>query len=733
MSNRGPSLFSKSRGFVLGLSVGLSAYAQSPELIDAVRMHRPEATQRAKDELELCRTPSSDRLPDGGALLPCAQERRLALLVGFLTLSDGEAAEAAKVLAKARAPAGLEAFHDYYLAEAQAWSGSRAQAVKTFARAKKAAPAWLAQRIDVRVAELELDLGHAEKARPVLESAADADPSPENLLTRALARLGTGDVEAGRADLRQIVLRFPAHPHAQLAKSALERTGAPVSFTPEERLFRAQALTSAGDASAALLELEEVELPGKSGAARVALARAQALLAKGKDAEAQAQIDLALTGGPSVAAEALLARARRLMRLTDHAGARVAFREVDRKFLDQPGSDEAGYFAAWLSLPMGEFDAAVKGFSEFEERHPGSRRRDEARWFRAWALFRQERFFECREVLSSLASDFPRSALVPQARYWAARAAQLRTEPSDAGVKVDVAAEYRSVIRDFPGAFYALLASERLRDLSVEPPLPFPARPKEQKPKPPKALGLAVKLSEAGLLRDASEEIQRAVAGIGSQEEALAYGHALQGLGEFGAAYSVAARHLWGAAYTAKQPEAIALLYPRAYREPVEQACQEVGLDPFLAWAIMRRESAFRADVVSAADARGLMQIIPPTARSIAEKLKEPSPAADDLYSPSLNLRFGTWYLSALMERLGHPALCAAGYNAGPNAVVRWAEKKAERPLDEWIEEIPYKETRGYVKQVVGDYYLYQQLYGDGPVGRLPLTLPAPKPTGVTF
>jgi soluble lytic murein transglycosylase len=446
-----------------------------------------------------------------------------------------------------------------------------------------------------------------------------------------------------------------------------------------------------------------------------------------------------MSGGPGVASEAWLARARRLMRLGDHAGARAAFREVDRKFFEQPGSDEAGFYGAWLSLPMGEFAEAVKSFQEFEERHPGSRKRDDARWFRAWALFRLERYGDARDVLLSLVTDFPRSQLVPQARYWATRAAQLKAEaaldvgPKDAGVKTDVAAEYRSIIRESPGAFYALLSEERLRDLSVEPPLPFPEKPKERTPKPPKALGLAVKLSEAGLLRDASEEIQRAVAGIGTQEDALAYGHALQGLGEYGAAYAVAARFLWGAAYTLKQPEAIALLYPRAYREPVEQACEQVKLDPYLAWAIMRRESAFRADVVSAADARGLMQIIPPTAKSIAEKLNEQPPAPDDLYSPSLNLRFGTWYLSALLDRLGHPALCAAGYNAGPNAVVKWADKKSERQLDEWIEEIPYKETRGYVKQVVGDYFLYQQFYGDGPIARLPLTLPTPKPTGVTF
>ncbi len=139
----------------------------------------------------------------------------------------------------------------------------------------------------------------------------------------------------------------------------------------------------------------------------------------------------------------------------------------------------------------------------------------------------------------------------------------------------------------------------------------------------------------------------------------------------------------------------------------------------------MRRESAFVPDVTSSADARGLMQLIPPTARSIATELKLPPADDAELYSPEWNIRLGTWYLRALTTRLHHPTLVAAAYNGGPSSVARWAKERAELPLDQWVEEIPFKETRGYVKQVTIDLFIYRQLYG-AEQQRLSLAIPVP-------
>jgi soluble lytic murein transglycosylase len=129
------------------------------------------------------------------------------------------------------------------------------------------------------------------------------------------------------------------------------------------------------------------------------------------------------------------------------------------------------------------------------------------------------------------------------------------------------------------------------------------------------------------------------------------------------------------------------------------------------------------------------MQLIPPTARAIAKETKIDPPSPDELYAPESNISLGTWYLSALLDRFGHPSLCAAAYNAGATPVAKWASTRGDLPLDEWVEEIPWKETRGYVKNVTANYFVYRTLYGgkDEEPMRLSLKVPVPKATGVSF
>ncbi len=707
------------RASLISLLLATSALAQSPELLEAVRVHRAGVSDQAKAELDAC------------AAKKCADRERLALLSGVLSLSDGNASRAVDVLGSARAPKGLEAVHAWYLGEAQAWAGQRAAAVKTLQRAKKAAPSWLTSRIDRRLAELFLDLGDPTKARALLDADPDVARLPELLFTRALAREASKLTALARADWKLLALKFPAHPHGLAAQARLEAEGA-WSLTFDEQLARAQALLNAGDAKGCLAALEPLK-PGADGKAKLALLKGQALLTRGKerDAEAQAQLAIAAEGAPAIAAQALMTSAKRLMRLVDNAAARAAFRKVDDAYPGDAAADEAGYLASWLAMNSGDFETAVTDFAAFETRHPDSKRRDEARWFRGFSLIRSKKFLEARLVLLTLSPDFPKSSLAPQALYWATRAVQLRGATPDAGPAADVVAEYQALVNGFPGTFYGLLASERLQELSVEAPLPFSHEPKQLTVKRPAGLELAAALARTGLFRDAAAEVSRAL-GAMPAGDALTWGHALQALGDFGAAHTLAARYLWGAVYTQRTPEALALMYPRAFRGSVETWAEKNDIEPALAWAIMRRESAFSPEVTSFADARGLMQLIPPTARNIAQTLKLPPADDAELYSPEWNIRLGTWYLRALSVRLQHPTLVAAAYNGGPSSVARWAKERGDEPLDQWVEEIPFKETRGYVKQVTTDLFIYRQLYG-GPRARLSLVVPQPGVSGVDF
>lgn len=699
-----------------------AAWGQSAQTLEAVRLHRDGARALARQDVEACK------------VAKCADSGRISLLAGTLALAEGDVAEARTLLTGATVAEPLQPYLAYYQGQALFYSGEPAQAAKAFGKAvEKGSPA-LASRARARLGESLLAAGQAKEAAAALEVAAKEEPSAELLYQRAQARKAAGNAAGEREDLKTVALRYPAHPYADEALATLEAAKPPLRLTLGEYLQRARGLLDAGAPRRVLEELEKAEaakLPrGKQDKAQVALVRAKALFATGKKDEAEQALAVAHQGPPPVASEAAYVTAQRALKANENEKARELMAAVEKTWPKEDVADDAGFYVGWLDLQGGRFEDSVKSFTAFDQRHARSRRRDEAMWYRALAHIRMEQYGPAREVLDTLVSTFPGSSLLPQARYWAARTQEL----GGAGADVTGPA-YETVITSAPQTYYALLATERLRELGRQPPTAFPEAPKQaEKGEVPAELKLAVALTEAGLFSDAAEEVQTRTARIRNQEQALTFAQALLRLGEYGHAHAVAARHLWGRAFTARAPDALAAFYPRAFATAVESEASHYQVSPFLVWAIMRRESAFRPEVASAADARGLMQVIPPTARAIAKKLAEPEPAPAELFSPSLSIRYGSWYLAQLMKRFSHPALAAAAYNAGPDAAVKWVKAKGSLPLDLFVEEIPFKETRGYVKQVVADLFLYQSFYGkDGTAQRLSLTVPAPAVEGVSF
>ena len=161
------------------------------------------------------------------------------------------------------------------------------------------------------------------------------------------------------------------------------------------------------------------------------------------------------------------------------------------------------------------------------------------------------------------------------------------------------------------------------------------------------------------------------------------------------------------------------------------RAAERTGIDPYLVLAVMRRESLFKPDVRSAAGAVGLLQLLPATARRAAVVLGRPPLREEQLVDPGTAIDLGGWYLSELIGRFGDPTVALAAYNAGPRAATPWAARAAGRQLDEWVENIPYRETRRYVKAVIGAWSAYRILAG-GSAPRLSETVPAPK-SGANF
>jgi soluble lytic murein transglycosylase len=153
--------------------------------------------------------------------------------------------------------------------------------------------------------------------------------------------------------------------------------------------------------------------------------------------------------------------------------------------------------------------------------------------------------------------------------------------------------------------------------------------------------------------------------------------------------------------------------FPLAYRDRVLKQARAKDLDPAWMYAIVRQESAFIADARSPAGALGLMQIMPGTGRKIGRSLERPLKNREQLLDADISLEFGSTYLRNLLDQWnGHPVLAAAAYNAGPHRVERWQPAQRSVSADLWIENIPYRETREYVRRVIAYTAIYERRLG---------------------
>ncbi len=200
------------------------------------------------------------------------------------------------------------------------------------------------------------------------------------------------------------------------------------------------------------------------------------------------------------------------------------------------------------------------------------------------------------------------------------------------------------------------------------------------------------------------------------------------------------ARFSWGLHKGANTPEAKVaawrLSYPSAEADALWRHGQHYDVDPLMALGLMRQESVYRQWALSATGAIGLMQVMPRTGARIAARIGDRTYSPDILESPSTNVRYGMWYLHVLMDRFGGAwPLAVASYNGGPHNVSAWLHPWGDNiRIDDFVEQMPYTETRDYVKKVTGWYMAYVALYGTPEDRvRIPLTVTRDDPTLVNF
>jgi soluble lytic murein transglycosylase len=158
------------------------------------------------------------------------------------------------------------------------------------------------------------------------------------------------------------------------------------------------------------------------------------------------------------------------------------------------------------------------------------------------------------------------------------------------------------------------------------------------------------------------------------------------------------------------------LAFPLPYRADLERFSKQNQLDPFLMAALIRQESEFDAKVISPANARGLTQIEPATGRELSRKLKVSKYTTAKLFQPELNLQFGTYYLRLVTNQLGgHTEAALAAYNAGMSRAKAWLTWGDFQEPAEFVETVPFTQTRGYIQAVLRNADAYRRIYGPQP------------------
>jgi soluble lytic murein transglycosylase len=157
--------------------------------------------------------------------------------------------------------------------------------------------------------------------------------------------------------------------------------------------------------------------------------------------------------------------------------------------------------------------------------------------------------------------------------------------------------------------------------------------------------------------------------------------------------------------------EAWEIFFPLSNWDVIKQEARRYSIDPYIAAGLIRQESVFNPNAISRVGARGLMQLMPSTGELIAKRDGTGSISAGDLYNPTLNIKLGMNYLAQLIGQFGRIEYAAAAYNAGPGRARQWIAEHGSLDIDEWVESIPFTETRGYVQSVLRNAANYRRLY----------------------
>jgi soluble lytic murein transglycosylase len=611
----------------------------------------------------------------------------------------------------------------YYQGLAELRLGRAADARRTFqGLAAKPPIGYLVEAVALREAECDEALGDQAAAMQVYERlAASKTTVPDEVLLRlGRAARASGNSEKAVEAFMRVVYEFPFSDLAAVAGSELDNLPAPPIAAGSTRykleLGRAERLFGAKRYQPAKLAFESLR-PAAQGddheLVNLRIAECDYFLKRTRAARDGVKpfIEKASRQG-----EALYFYAVATRDLGDKPEYLRVVRRLVSDFPDQSWAEEALNNLATYYIVQDEDELAEQTFREMYEKFPTGHYAERAAWKLGWFAYRSGRYADTIRVYESAAAHFPRSDYRPAWLYWSGRAHESLREPAIASER------YALVATDYLNSYYGRLATKRL-DTSGAPRLIAgdSAQLPPDAPALPANATTVRSLLALDLYDQALDELHYAQKNWGDSSVIQAtIGWIYNRRGDLRAGINAMKRaypQYLASGGEQLPPELLRVLFPVNYWSEIRRYASEHQLDPYMLAALIAQESTFTADVKSAANAYGLMQLLPSTGRVYARKVGISKRFSLSLLTTAdTNLRMGTAYFADLVQQFGGTHFALATYNAGPNRVQRWISEKPGLERDEFIDDIPFPETQNYVKKILGTAEDYRRLYGpDGP------------------
>ncbi|MBI4402454.1 MAG: transglycosylase SLT domain-containing protein [Nitrospirae bacterium] len=650
--------------------------------------------------------------------------KRAGLLMGVL-LIEREPSDAVRFLRAAQRDFPLlEDYIRMWIGESLLRAGDARLAAILLESIPEAVPeTLLGPRVAYRGGEAWYKAGQCSNVIDLLGQAVSLGPqdpaAPSALLSLADCQIHENRPADAQSSLRQIWVRYPHTPEAREAMDRLARDGNGHAWrpAPDDLYERALSFFALALHEEAVDELQKflAAAPTHPRRQEARLKFGLALIRLKRYEQARQVLQELASERTTEASEAAVWLARIHLRLDD--GERLLALHQSLPKLSLSAEQKAAiimFVGMWLE-DQGQYDQAIVKYRQVVKIGEPAGQRLEALWRTGWIQYRTGRFREAVETFQEVVKDKDDAQFTPQALYWMARA----LERQKSGKAADL---YLELCRQYPYTYYCQLAQSRV-ELPIVMSLSDNGIPQASAQLPREARSevgrdvhyrKAAELKLLGMDQDAARELASLIERYARDRDALLELSAL--LSEAGAhsqALRVARLHFRDSLERGGESAPSVLwnvAYPTAYL-PTIRAQTGNQVDPYLVAAIIREESQYDARAVSRVGAVGLMQVMPATAQAMARKLGFPDVMRDDLFDQDTNIRFGSRYLEQLLRQFSGNVLHAvAAYNAGPVAVSAWILKLTDKEPDEFVELIPFQETRQYVKRVLRSYREYHRL-----------------------